>query len=1103
MVAASLRQLYPPPPDPSHPEATIKSDIDIVFVHGLNPAGREDHSTHTWTHANGTFWPEQLLPKSIPSARILLFSYNSNVFFGVSNATIRHHADSLLDRLHGKRMEDMEKNRPILFVCHSLGGLLVKQALVNAKANDELYDTLRKATFGLVFFGTPHCGGNGVALGQHVANVLSAVTGEQQNTILSTLKKNSVLNEIITDTFCLQKENYEIVTFFETMPMKIKLGGLLRRRKLIVDRTSAKLGNSREVVLDLNADHSSLCKFSSLNDEGYETVARHLQILCGKALKKPKIENINALVRQRAHFMVPFSRNTRFIARSKKLAYLRNKLEGDEPDGHRRLALWGLGGVGKTQNVLDFIYEFKGSQVSVFWVHAGSTTRLEQDYRKLAELLGLPGHCDLKQDIRPVVKDWFERPESGDWILVLDNADNKLDFFPENSDGTEGLVQFIPHGSKGTVIITTRDREVGDRLADMNVVHCEAMNMEEAKELFQLHYPKATDQDHESILVLLEGLQFLPLAIVHVAAYLRHNSVFSPSSYLMQFNSTRAKQRLLLSKPHKDIRRDSGNAETVLTTFSITFVQVQEQSPLAGNLLKLMACVDRQGIPHDLLARSGLEGSDDEVTLSEALSKLANFSLLTHAGSGNHSTYEIHSLVHLSIEAFLSLQGEMEASIKQTAELLVGILPNGDSENWPVWRIYLPHASAFVKNVTAPPEHIATIYYYMAWYFRRLGRFFEAEHAAQKSIEIRKSIFGLSHQDTILVQRILASIYNNQGRYKEAEELGVLVLEMSKSVCGQEHRDTLISMVTVASTYRCQGRWKEAEALGVLATEMSKRVQGQEHPETLISMNNLALTYEHQGRWKEVETLQLQVLEVRKRVLGNEHPNTLISINNLASIYEKQGRLKEAEELQLQLLEAKRRVLDQEHPSALATMVNLASIYKSQGRWKEAEALQLQVIEVMGRKLGQEHPDTLISMSSLASTYRWQGRWKESEVLHLQVLDAMRRILGQEHPSTLTSMNNLASTYRGQGRWQEAEALYSQVLELTKTVFGQEHPSTLTCMDNLTRIYESQDRINDAIALMVQTVALKSRVLGKDHPSTSESINALSEWRDETGVVSP
>ena len=52
--------------------------------------------------------------------------------------------------------------------------------------------------------------------------------------------------------------------------------------------------------------------------------------------------------------MVPFSRNTNFVARSKKLAYLRSKLEGAEPGGHRRLALCGLGGVGYVRRVMGF-----------------------------------------------------------------------------------------------------------------------------------------------------------------------------------------------------------------------------------------------------------------------------------------------------------------------------------------------------------------------------------------------------------------------------------------------------------------------------------------------------------------------------------------------------------------------------------------------------------------------------------------------------------------------------------------------------------------------------------------------------------------------------
>ena len=67
----------------------------------------------------------------------------------------------------------------------------------------------------------------------------------------------------------------------------------------------------------------------------------------------------------------------------------------------------------KTQDVLEYVYTLKDSPVSVFWVYAGSKARFEQDYRKLAKLVGLPECDDPKQDIRPIVKDWFESPKSG------------------------------------------------------------------------------------------------------------------------------------------------------------------------------------------------------------------------------------------------------------------------------------------------------------------------------------------------------------------------------------------------------------------------------------------------------------------------------------------------------------------------------------------------------------------------------------------------------------------------------------------------------------------------------------------------------------------
>ena len=125
----------------------------------------------------------------------------------------------------------------------------------------------------------------------------------------------------------------------------------------------------------------------------------------------------------------------------------------------------------KTQDVLEYVYKLKDSPVSVFWVHAGSKPRFDQDYRKLAKLVGLPECDDPKHDIRPIVKDWFESPQSGDWILVLEIADNKADFFPEENSATSGssqsggLAQFIPRGGRGTVIMTTGELGLADQLA--------------------------------------------------------------------------------------------------------------------------------------------------------------------------------------------------------------------------------------------------------------------------------------------------------------------------------------------------------------------------------------------------------------------------------------------------------------------------------------------------------------------------------------------------------------------------------------------------------------------------------------------------------------
>ena len=201
-------------------------NLDIVFVHGLNPKGQENHARRTWTYSGdasptATFWPQALLPYSIPSARILLFAYNSSILVNASNAPVHGHANTLLNRLYNKRREENEKHRPIVFIAHSLGGLLVKQALVEAKLNP-LYTCIKTSTYGLVFFATPHSGGNGASVAESAAKFCSALTGQPKNSLLKTLEKASLLNEISKDHFRPQIGDYEILTFLETHKMDVK-----------------------------------------------------------------------------------------------------------------------------------------------------------------------------------------------------------------------------------------------------------------------------------------------------------------------------------------------------------------------------------------------------------------------------------------------------------------------------------------------------------------------------------------------------------------------------------------------------------------------------------------------------------------------------------------------------------------------------------------------------------------------------------------------------------------------------------------------------------------------------------------------------------------
>jgi tetratricopeptide (TPR) repeat protein len=382
-----------------------------------------------------------------------------------------------------------------------------------------------------------------------------------------------------------------------------------------------------------------------------------------------------------------------------------------------------------------------------------------------------------------------------------------------------GIAEFLPRGSKGTIMVTTRDREVALSLANQNLVIKPELSQEQAIELFYQYYSNADESNPDDIAALprlLMELQYLPLAIVQVSAYLNLNRSITTSRYLEMFKGTKESQKRLLSKPHHNVwRHKSKNAETILTTFIINFRQLQEQSQLADSFLRFMACIDRKAIPRDLLFQIKIDGVKDELLISEALDKLVNFSILQNAkiDSGSGKGYEIHSLVHLAMQSYLE-SGEMDEALAKASKILADTLPDSEYENWAAWRVYLPHATALLSNLLKDSKASADLCIKAGDHLNGLGRYSESLILYERVRRLYVDLFGEENNKTLEAMHWIGSTLEDCGRLKEAQEIQEMVLAVRRRSLGEEHRDTLNSMQCLAITYRkLGGRLKEVQEL--------------------------------------------------------------------------------------------------------------------------------------------------------------------------------------------------------------------------------------------------------------------------------------------------
>ncbi|KAF2467718.1 uncharacterized protein BDR25DRAFT_233833, partial [Lindgomyces ingoldianus] len=565
---------------------------------------------------------------------------------------------------------------------------------------------------------------------------------------------------------------------------------------------------------------------------------------------------------------IPFRRDTDFVDRGTLLDQIREKCAAPAS----RIALVGLGGVGKSQLAIEHCYQTADEypETWVFWVHASNPARLEQGFRDIANRVKLAGRKDPQADVFKLVHDWLRDKSKARWLLVLDNADDAA---------VLSLVsRSLPPSRHGAVIVTSRtERATSCLVEDGDVILIKPMQKADAHALMNRKLGGKVEQD--GMTELAEALEYMPLALVQAAAYIKKRAPrCTVRQYLDEFRRNDDTKTSLLDYEAGSLRRDREAKNSIIITWQISFNYIRGVRESAANLLSLMSFFDRQGLPEFLLhsykerhggqsiVASSQESREREVSkraFEDDIVMLQEFSFISLAITTD--AFEMHSLVQLATRRWLESQGQLERWKQQCIANLCAEFPPGWYENWARCQALFPHATAVVKQRPRNNESLqkwALLLYNAAWYAWQKGSAGEAEMMSTLSTEVRASLLGRNNARTLSSMEMVGLARNLGGRWKEAEELFVQVMETRKRVLGEEHPDTLTSMANLAST---------------------KRVLGEEHPDTLTSMNNLAHTFKGQGLAFEAISLLENCCRLETVVLGSQHPFTISSRNALAT----------------------------------------------------------------------------------------------------------------------------------------------------------------------------------------------------------------------------
>lgn len=685
---------------------------------------------------------------------------------------------------------------------------------------------------------------------------------------------------------------------------------------------------------------------------------------------------INQLIYQRAEAAgraVRLAPKPDYLAgREGLLAEVHTRLSAGDASTPRTVVLSGMGGAGKTSVALEYAHCHQG-EVGVAWqFDCEDLAVLPDEFGILADQLNVRDLLATRDWVATVHGVLAEYPRG--WLLIFDNVEDPA-----------AVRKFLPPAGPGRVLVTSRN----PLWSPGQAVDVPVLSTDVAADFL---ISRTGDPDKQAAAGLAGELGGLPLALEQAGAYMQATRV-TLAEYLELFRQRRA-DMLVRGEP-------IGYDRTVATTWDLAFGRLQQASPRAVGLLRLLAFCAPEAIPLRLLLqpRPGLVeqlGQDvaplltpllaDWVTAIDAIADLHRYSLVTAKGG----VVSVHRLVQAVTIGQMSagLAGQWRQAV---AALIEAALPEDarQPQTWPVFGRLRPHADKVLAPGSSGMERVAS-------YLGNSGSYAAARDLQRGVVRALEQMLSPEHPDTLTARRDLARWTGRAGDRAEARAQSEALLPVTERVLGSEHPDTLAVRAEIANWTRKGG---------------GRGGHRRKHSDTgAVRADGPSRTREPGGR-ERAAAQYAELLPVFRRVLGPEHLDTLAVRKGLAWSTGEAKKTVEARDQFADLLPVVGQVLGPEHPITLDARAGLARFTGSEGGVGDPAGARDQFTALLPeyqRILGPEHPETLYIRHSVA---RWTGQAGNPAGARDQyeaLLSARERILGPEHPDTRDARKLLA-----------------------------------------------------------------------------------------------